>query len=101
MLEIIAIIFMTRWVLNLAKKYNKPNAWVYGLIAVLLYIVFGYGSAFLLMAFAAPGGNMILYGLLGIPIGFLAIFIFRTILDSAWKKEVNNSDQVLDDTSEF
>lgn len=96
------------WTANLAKKYNKANPWLYGLLALVTYIVFIVILGFIL-GFVALASNStailnlppFLLTLMAIPFGILGVWILRSILARNWKKEVNDSDQVLDDTSEF
>jgi len=103
MLEIIMIIFLGRWIHELAKKYKKPNSWLYPLLAVFTYLIFGYGSAALIMILFINANNempSLLVGLLGIPFGAGAIWLLHTLLKRAWSRELGSQDALLDDNSD-
>jgi len=103
MLEIIMIIFLGRRIHKLAQKYKKPNSWLYPLIAVLTYLIFGYGSAVLMMILFINVNNEVpslLVGLLGIPFGAGAVWLLHSILKRAWSRELGSQDALLDDNSD-
>lgn len=94
MIEIFVLIAMSRWHYSLAKTYNKPNKWIYPLLAVVAYFGVGVLSVMILMlATAAMGStffdtmNSSILGLFMIPFGVAGVWLLHVILKNAWSKQ--------------
>lgn len=106
MLGIVLLYFLARWVYNLAKKYNKPNKWVYGLLAVVTYYGVGIGFVFLILILDLVGnngdiessGNSILLSLLAIPFGIGGVALLHYFLKRKWSRETSSSEGLLDES---
>ena len=108
MLGILLLFFMARWLFELAKKYQKPPYWLYGLLAVITYYVVGFIGVFLtiLVMYLSAGeydvySNSLMLSLLEIPFGVGGVWLLHTILKRNWRvrSETGSQNQLLDDTS--
>lgn len=97
---------MARWLFNLAKKYNKPNKWLYGLLAAITYYGVGILSVFLIMAFNLFNTeatvdsleNRMVYTIMALPFGIGAVALLHYLLKRSWSKELENNEGLLDDS---
>lgn len=108
MLELALIAGMGIWLYNLAMKYNKQNAWLYGLLGAGTYFitVFLLGVIIGIIAVATNNTtvlnlNPIVLSLIGMPFGVLGVWLLRVLLERNWRKNNDRSDQLLDGDSEF
>ncbi|PWL27383.1 MAG: hypothetical protein DCO96_11620 [Fluviicola sp. XM-24bin1] len=108
MIQILILIFIGRWLYQLAKKFKKPNSWLYGLLAVVTYFVssfiFGAIIALILLALGHDlyftQGEELLLSLAGIPAGFGGVALLHYLLKRKWKREDTSDRGLLDDTIE-
>ena len=108
MIQIVIIIFMGRWLYLLAKKHNKPNAWLYGLFAVLTY----FGASFILgliigIILVVSGSDMmftrgeeLLITLMAVPFAIGAVALLHYILKRNWSREILGDKSILDESIE-
>ncbi|MDB2656552.1 hypothetical protein N9Y60_00705 [Crocinitomicaceae bacterium] len=106
MLGILLLYFLARWVYNLAKKHDKPNKWLYGLLAVVTYYGAGIGTVLLIIILDIGGmgsgidsqeGELVL-SLLAIPFGVGAVALLHYLLKRSWSKEIKSDDGLLDES---
>ena len=106
MIGIVLIYFVAKWMYELAKKFNKPNAWVYGLLGVVAYYGIGWGIAFLIgiaMLMSDPTsldtqGAELMLGLAAIPFGIGGVALLHYLLKRNWSKKGSDTSQLLDET---
>jgi len=106
MIQILILIFVGRWLYQLAKKFNKPNAWLYGLFAVLMYFgtsfIFGLIAALIMLAaghdLMFTPGEELLFSLIGIPFGFGGVALLHYLLKRSWSKEIKSNEGLLDES---
>jgi len=105
MIKFVFIFFVFRWVSSLAVEFGK-NTWLYGVLSILVYYIFCWVFGFVLKIIWLFGGfhyNSLTKMIVEVLFGLAAVWIFRSILKTTWKKEVlhaSNSD-LLDDASDF
>jgi len=107
MLGIVLIYFMAKWIYNLAKKYNKPNAWLYGVLGVITYYGIGLGLTFAIgfaMLMNDPTsldtqGSELMLSLIAIPLGIGGVALLHYILKRNWSKNASETNsELLDET---
>jgi ethanolamine transporter EutH len=93
MLGLLFIYFIGKYFYNLAGEYEQ-NKWGYAILGVVVYyaatFLLGIGIVFIDKAFGFDlewEENNSMIGLLSIPIGVLACYLFYTLLKRKWEKE--------------
>lgn len=105
MLEIIVIVIIGRWFLELAKKFEKPQKWIYPIIGVVCYIAGAFGTG---IVWAFTVGSTVDYGsfdsqrllltLISIPVGAGVAAIVYFLLKKSWTDSKEGGDQeILDE----
>lgn len=108
MLGLLLIFFLAKWYYDLAKKNNKKNSWLYGLLAVVIFYGFVFIGALVTVIVIDIFSPATLYGLsdlaiglTGLPFGILAVWGGYVLLKRNFKKSANElSDPTIID-SEF
>ena len=106
MLGILILYFLARWLYNLAKKYDKPHKWLYGLLAVLTYYGIGVTSVLIILFSGAlrTGGdidsleNRMVLTLLALPFGIGGVALLHYLLKRKWSREIKSTDGLLDES---
>ncbi len=106
MLEIIFIVALAIWLYNLAKTYNKPNKWLYPILAIATYLVTGVIAVLIAtIIFSMLGMDLIsevpasLIGILAIPFAGGGVWLLHSLLKKAWsnqKMEQSETNEILD-----
>ena len=91
---------------NLAKKFEKPYKWLYGLLAVVTYYGVGIGTVLLIVILDIGGmgsnldsdGGELILSLLAMPFGIGGVALLRYLLQRSWSKEVKSDAGLLDES---
>jgi hypothetical protein len=103
MLGIFLIYFIGKYFYELAQDHNK-NAWLFAILGVVVYYAGTFVAGILMALFyslALDGDietvNDMLLGLLALPFGLLAAWLFYRFLEKSWSGEKSsNSTDILD-----
>lgn len=102
MLEIIAIVFIGRWFLELAKKFNKPQKWLYPIIGVVCYVAGAFATGLIwaltvgsTMSYNSFDSSRLLLTLISIPVGVGCAAVVYFLLKKSWADNKGSSSEDL------
>ncbi|MCB0439438.1 MAG: hypothetical protein KDD20_11930 [Mangrovimonas sp.] len=93
MLGLLLIYFIGKYFYDLAAEFEK-NKWLYAILGVVMYYVGTFigglilGVLDALMELGIDWDNNLLLGLLGLPFGIAASYLFYYLLKKSWSKSV-------------
>lgn len=103
MLGLLLIYFIGKYFYDLAQDHNK-NAWLFAILGIVVYYAGTFIAGILMALFYSlvlekdiEAVNDMLLGLLALPFGLLASWLFYRYLSNIWSKEKTaNSTDILD-----
>lgn len=107
MLGLILIFFIGKAFFSLAKTHNR-NKWLFAVLGVIVYYGMSFIGATAIVLIAVAVGNEgilnypdALIGIMGVPIGLLAVWGFHYLLRKNWEGNPKDQNPDLLDTSDF